>query len=270
MSGQERARSWTVGLLCLSLGLLALAVPARAANLGADAFLTTGASSVSGYGSGTFLQFPFGSTAIAGGVNNGISLSGSLLNVTGADYAAYQAQTAQYVGLDLDLYWSGDLQDPVNSQEYLNVRGLIDFTLTPGSNGDTGTVTWALFAQAGNQSLLASVSNLSNPPATVGPFNSMVTEPVDYVGSGQMGPEATLFGADLLPQADSKWDVYLGVVWSGFDADSQLSVTVPADSSIDEFISEGGPGVFPPLPEPAGLGVLGLGVLLLRRRRTGV
>ena len=140
----------------------------------------------------------------------------------------------------LDLLWSGSLNTiffPVNAST-ININ--YDFTIgLTGTNG--GHVSWALNDNIGGQSLNAS----SGSPVTGA--STRVTGSLSGVVTSTLS---------------NSWTSELDLSWGGYTGDAVLSISVPGAGSIDLSVAAG-------VPEPASLGVLGLGAvgLLMRRRR---
>jgi len=197
-------------------------VPAFTFNTG-SAFYTSPANSGGGIVDHT-------ATLSASGTNP-ISLSGN----TSITAAQYTANSSSSYSLD----WNGSLNTsnfPAGSTLGMNYDFTINLT---NGNSTGGTVTWLL------TSLIGGASTLSASGTASGASTHLTGSKSEVIHSALSG---------------STWDTVLQLTWTGEDPASTMSVSVPADSSVDLSVAT---------PEPASLSLLTAAVagLILKRRR---
>jgi hypothetical protein len=168
-----------------------------------------------------------------------VSLSGGIINLSGA---TYQADSNTAAGANLSFNWSGTLSGNIARGETFDLAYLFNIALQPGSSNHTGTVDWNLSANAAGA--------FDNFSGALGPSGIPISQ--DFSGSQIV----------FLPSSpNSSWNTTLNISWFNFDPNSLLTVNIPGGSTIDESI----------VPEPCSLGLLGMGAIgLLQRRRRRV
>ncbi len=154
------------------------------------------------------------------------------ISISGGTYQAADATS-------LNLEWTGTLDTSAFPLNASAVEINYDFSIDPYGSG-SGTVSWALDNDIGGIPLDVSSSS-------------------GYSGGIADQIQGTLLAPVTSTTFDSKWSTELEVSWTNESSTAELSISVPEGASID--LSE--------VPEPASLGVVGVGAigLLTRRRR---
>ena len=215
-----------------ALVIVPLANAAMTADAMAEPFSFGGGSGSYAVSSGASVAFNNGSGCGTTATATGLSLfTTSPFVISGGTYRALDATS-------VNLEWSGSLDTSAFAPKGSAIEINYDFSI---DRNYSGSVTWALDNDIGGIPL--DVSSTSGYSGGITEIEGTLFAPISSGG--------TTFG--------NTWSTELEVGWSGGTTNGELSISVPSGASID--LSE--------VPEPASVGVLGVGAigLLTRRRR---